>query len=287
MPETPFSLRLYRRLLKLYPAGFRQNYAQPLERAFRDEINESTGPAAMAILWIRLIADLAISIPLQFSREAMQDAGHTLRLWAGHPWHTSFAILALAIGIGANTGVFSMVNALLLRSLPFREPERLASLSNFLEPYDSAAQFHAWRGQSAYLADAALIEQRDANLGSAGEWRRAHVTQASWNFFPLLGTQPILGRGFAPGDDVDGWGWGRPGRNAVAVIGYGLWQQLFGGDRKALGAIIRVDGNPLTVIGIAPPGFDFPGKAVLWKPAAFSSGNNGWGTIARLKPGIR
>jgi MacB-like periplasmic core domain len=101
-----------------------------------------------------------------------------------------------------------------------------------------------------------------------------------------LGTQPVLGRGFAPEDDVDGTGWGLPGRNAVAVIGYGLWQQVFGGDRKALGATIRIDGNPLTVIGVAPPGFDYPGKAVLWKPAAFSPGNNGWGTIARLKPGV-
>jgi putative ABC transport system permease protein len=72
----------------------------------------------------------------------------------------------------------------------------------------------------------------------------------------------------------------------VAVIGYGVWQQLFGGDPKALGATIRIDGIPLTVIGVVPRGFDYPGKAVLWKPAAFSRGNNGWGTVARLKPGI-
>src|SRR5207244_3070509 len=150
----------------------------------------------------------------------------------------------------------------------------------------SVKQFHEWRHQSRYLADAPLIEQLDVNLGAAGEWRRVHVVQASWNFFSVLGTQPVLGRGFAPGDDVDGTGCGWPGRNAVAVIGYGLWQQLFGGDRKALGATIRIDRNPLTVIGVAPPGFDYPGDAVLWKPAAFSRGNNGWETIARLKPGI-
>ena len=215
-----------------------------------------------------------------------QDARHALRLWARRPWHTGFAILALAIGIGANTGVFSVVNALLLRSLPFHDPERLAYLRWFFEPHDSAKQFHEWRSQSTYLAGTAIFEQIDVNLGGAGEWRRAHVVQSSWNFFQVLGTQPVLGRGFAPGDDVDATGFGSPGRNAVAVIGYGLWQQLFGGDRKALGATIRVDGNPLTVIGVAPPGFDYPGKAVLWKPAAFSPGNNGWETIARLKPSI-
>jgi putative ABC transport system permease protein len=266
MPDTPFSVRPYR-LLQLYPAGLRRNYAAAMERAFRDELQESHE----ALLWLRLLADLAVSIPAQFARELAQDARHTFRLWARRPWHTGFAILALAIGIGANTGVFSVVNALLLRSLPFHNPERLASLSYFAMPHDSAAQFHAWRRQSSYLEDAALFEQFDANLGGAGEWRRAHVVQASSNFFSLPGAQPVLGRGFAPGEDVDGTGWGLPGRNAVAVIGYGLWQQLFGGDRKVLGSTIRVDGNPLTIVGVAPPGFDYPGHCCLPPSASMAS----------------
>jgi putative ABC transport system permease protein len=287
MPDKTFSLRLYRWLVKLYPAGFREDYAQLLERQFRDELDESSGAVSLGILWIRLLRDLAISVPLQFSREVAQDAKHTFRLWARRPWQIGFATLALAIGIGANTGVFSVVNALLLRSLPFRDPERLAYLSlDFQPPHDSARQFHDWRRESAYLADAAVFEQFDVNLGGAGEWRRVHAIQASWNFFSVLGTQPVLGRAFAPGEDVDGTGWGPPGRNAVAVIGYGFWQDLFGGDPKALGATLRLDGNPLTIIGVAPPGFDYPGKAVIWKPAAFSGGNNGWETVARLKPGI-
>ena len=82
MRDEPFSLRLYRWMLKFYPAGFRENYAEPLEREFRDELCESTGAAALGILWIRLVADLAISVPLQISREATQDARHTLRLWS-------------------------------------------------------------------------------------------------------------------------------------------------------------------------------------------------------------
>ncbi|MGA9978436.1 MAG: ABC transporter permease [Candidatus Sulfotelmatobacter sp.] len=234
-----------------------------------------------------------------------QDLKYTLRLWAGRPWHTAFAVAALAIGIGANTGVFSVVNALLLRSLPFREPDRLALLHEFIPPHDSAKQFHDWRQQSAYLADAALFEEFDANLGGenlGGEnlgsvnlgrvmggvrvGSRAHVAQTSWNFFSVLGAQPVLGTGFAADEDVDATGWGLPGPNAVAVIGYGLWQQLFAGDPTVVGSTIRLDGNALTVVGVAPPGFDYPGKAVLWKPAAFSPGNNGWGALARLKPGI-
>jgi predicted permease len=281
MRDTPFSLKLYRWLLRLYPAGFLDNYAGLMEREFRDELAESRGAVALAKLWIRLLADLAISIPAQVSREVSQDVRHALRLWASRPWHTGLAIAALAIGIGANTGVFSVVNALLLRSLPFQESSRLASLyhGEFIPPHDSAKQFHHWRSQSTYLADAALVEEYDVNLGGVRDAGRAHVAQTSWNFFSTLGTQPVLGRGFMPEEDTSG-------HNAIAVIGYGLWQQLFAGDRRALGATIRIDGTPLTIIGVAPPGFDYPGNAVLWKPAAFSSGNNGWDTIARLKPGI-
>src|SRR5439155_9620331 len=108
---------------------------------------------ALTALWVRLLADLAISMPMQIAREVSQDVRHTLRLWARRPWHTGFAIAALAIGIGANTGVFSVVNALLLRSLPFRDPSRLASLHHgeFIPPHDSAKQFHDWRQQSRHL----------------------------------------------------------------------------------------------------------------------------------------
>jgi putative ABC transport system permease protein len=215
-----------------------------------------------------------------------QDLKYALRLWATRPWQAAFAIAALAIGIGANTGVFSVVNALLLRSLPFSEPDRLAQLHQFIPPHDSGKQFHEWRRQSAYLADAALFEENDVNLGGVRVGTRAHVAQTSWNFFSVLGTQPVLGSGFSADEDVDGTGWGLPGPNAVAVISYGLWQQLFNGDPKVLDATIRIDGMPLTIVGVAPPGFDYPGNAVLWKPAAFSPGNNGWGTVARLKPGI-
>jgi len=220
------------------------------------------------------------------SSALFQDVRYGLKLWAVRPWQTGLAIAALAIAIGANTGVFSVVSALLLRSLPFREPDRLALVHEFIPPHDTAKQFHEWSQESTYLADAALFEEFDVNLGGTRVASRIHVAQTSWNFFSVLGEQPILGRGFALEDDVDATGWGLPGRNAVAVVSYGLWQQLFGADPRALGGTIRVDGNPLTIIGVAPPGFDFPHRAVLWKPAAFSPGNNGWATVARLKPGV-
>ena len=112
-----------------------------------------------------------------------------------------------------------------------------------------------------------------------GQLTRAHVAQTSWNFFSLLGAQPVVGRSFTLGEDTRG-------RNAVAVIGYGLWQQLFAGDQRVLGSTIRVNKNPLTIIGVAPPGFDYPNNTALWKAADFSPGSNGWDAIARLKPSV-
>jgi putative ABC transport system permease protein len=284
MPEVPFSVRLYRRLVNLYPAGFRENYAGALERQFLDEIADSHGPLPLAGLWIRMLCDLAVSVPSQFAREVAQDARNGLRLWKRRPIHTGLAIAALAIGIGASTGVFSVVNALLLRSLPFRDPDRLMATHIFSPPHASAKEFHDWRRQSAYLDDAAILSHGDVNLGTAGEPARVHLSETSWNFFSLLGTQPISGRGFTVQEDT-------PGNDGVAIIGYGLWQRIFGGSPTALGSTIRANGTPLTIIGIAPPGFDYPSGTLVWTPTAFDQSripSSGFlsDTIARLKPGL-
>jgi predicted permease len=227
----------------------------------------------------------------RFLETLIQDLRYALRMLRKSPGFTAVAVLTLALGIGANTAFFSVTDTLLLRSLPFHRPDRIALLQNALvensfPPHDTAKQFHDWAQHGSYLADAAVVEGIDANLGGGRGMIRAHVTQTSWNFFSVLGAQLTVGHGFGPEDEVDAAGFGLPGRNAVAVIGYGLWQELFGGDPKALGATIIVAGNRLMVVGVAPRGFDYPDHCVLWKPAAFSRGNNGWVAIARLKPGI-
>jgi putative ABC transport system permease protein len=216
----------------------------------------------------------------QFNLDTIwQDVRYGARMLRKNPGFTATAILALAIGIGANTGVFSVVNAVLLRSLPFHDPNRLAALNQFIPPHDTAKQFHDWTDRNTYLADAALVEAYDVNLGEVREPQRAQVAQTSWNFFSTLGVQPMIGRGFTLEEDG-------PGHDGIAIIGYRLWQQLFAGDSRVLGSTIRIDKIPLTIVGVAPPGFDYPAGTVLWKPAVFSPGNNGWQTIARLKPGI-
>jgi predicted permease len=224
---------------------------------------------------------LFVSILVQLMRGVLQDGRYTFRLWARHPLHTVFMIAALAIGIGATTGGFSVVNTLLLSSLPFQDPERLASFhpNEFIPPHDSSKQFHDWWEQSTYLANAALVDQGDVNIGLAHEAVRVHAANASWNLFSVLGVPAMLGRTFQPGEDA-------LNSDQVVVISFGLWQQLFGGERSALGSSLRVNGKHLTIIGVTPPGFDYPRDTALWVPAKFTEGNNGWTTVARLKPGV-
>ena len=222
----------------------------------------------------------SMALPLRLAIEMWRDSKHALRLWAKHPWHTGFAVVALGVAIGANTGVFSVVNALLLRSLPFEGPDRLAAITHFLPPHDSSLQFDSWRQHSDYLEDAALFEDGDLNIGDPQHMLRAHIAMTSNNFFSLLGARPIIGRAFTPGE------------HAVAVISYALWQDLFAGNPQALGKTIRVHGlqphpdEPLTIIGVMPADFDYPATTLLWKAAEYTRGNNGWATIGRLKAGI-
>ena len=278
-----FSLRVYRLLLKLYPASFREDYHAPLQQQFREELVDVTGPRALARFWARTLWDFALSMPVQLAREVGQDSRHALRLWRQRPAHTLFAIAVLAIAIGANTGVFSVLNAVLLRSLPFTEPDRLAVLRNFGPPRNG---FHDWRRQSGYLEDATTYDSFEVNLEGVHQAARRRLTETSWNFFSVLGRGPALGRGFAPGEDT-------PGQTSVAVLSHSTWQQLFGGDPRAIGSTVRVNGTPLTVVGIAPAGFDYPDKTDLWAPTTFdfervpkTGSVIMWTTIGRLKAGM-
>ncbi|HUO29974.1 MAG TPA: ABC transporter permease, partial [Bryobacteraceae bacterium] len=277
-------MKLYRWLLRLYPARFREEYAAPLERQFADEYRETRGVGARAIFWLRAVADLATSIPAEFARELRQDLKYAARVYRRRLWLTTLAISALALAIGVTTGVFSVVNALLIRGLPFREPDRLMEIPNLgirLQPNGPASL--DLPGNLGF--DTATYISTDMNLRLTAQAAHVRVTETSAGFFALLGTEPQLGRGFLTGEDV-------PGRDKLAVIGYDLWQQMFGGDPRVLGSTIHVNGVPLTVVGVAPPRFDYPAKTVIWTPSVFDFGLLGKDyaifshTIARLRPGV-
>ncbi len=275
---------LYRLLLKLYPAHFREEYEKPLEREFLDEYSELQGPWRKSVFWFRAITDLAMSIPVEIWHEVLQDIGYAGRIYRQRSFTVSLALVALALTIGITTGVFSVVNAVMLRALPFQDPDRLVQLRDLSGHTESPAAFHEWAGSRAYLTDAAGYRTDIMTLNATGRALRVKVAETTSNFFSLLGSQTLIGRAFVPGEDG-------PGRTDVAVVGYGLWQQL-GGDSRILGSAIRVNGVPLTVIGIGQQGLDYPGKTAIWVPSIFAPGHLSrvraltWVVNGRLKPGL-
>ena len=274
--------RIYRALLWLYPARFREEYATALERQFADDYRDARASGATAHFWIRLLKDLLVSVPSEVVRETAQDIRYASRVYRKRLLVTGLALAALALGIGATTGVFSVVNAVLLRSLPFRDPDRLVELRG--ANMSSREDFYRKQSASTFLLDAAAFSTGEMNF-DGGESMRTKVAETSAGFFRTLGAEPVIGRSFAPDEDLQG-------HDGVAILSYGLWQQLFAGDPSVLGRTVNLNETPMTVIGIAPPSFDYPGKTAVWMPTVFDfqkiskGGVVFWRTLGRLNPGL-
>lgn len=277
---------LYRKLLRVFPASFREEYEGPMERQFRDEQREASGWKENAQLWWRALADIAVSAPKELARELGQDARFALRVHGKRPLGATMAIGTMALAIGASTGVFSVASALLLRELPFREASRLEELRG--SPFGASAGragFMEWREHNPYLESAATFSTSEMNLNSGRDALRVRVTETSANLFSLLGVRGVVGRTFAAGED-------ETGRNHVAVISHRLWQQVYGGDPGAMGSAIHLDGVALTIIGVTPARFDYPGDVDVWTPTVFDfetipkHGAFIFQTIGRLRAGM-
>jgi putative ABC transport system permease protein len=221
------------------------------------------------------------------------DLRYGARLLLKHPGFTIIAVLTLALGIGANTAIFTVVNAALLRALPYHEPERLVHLwettpqKSFPQREASYPDFLDWRKNQVFSGMAAYGGGSGFTLiGDDGPEliRGARVTA---NFFNVLGVHPILGRDFREGEEI-------AGAERVVILGYGFWQNRFGGDSRVIGQTLNLSGDTYTVVGVLPPSFQFAprGAAELWtawRPdeAQLTRRYMHWvNVIARLKPGL-
>jgi predicted permease len=230
--------------------------------------------------------DLIATAPMETARELRQDLKYCIRLYRGRSAGAAFAVAALGLAIGASTGVFSVLNALLLRGLPFSDPDQLVELwKSPVGAGNGRAAFTAWQGRNPYPRSAAAFSASEMNLAGQRDAMRVKVAETSPNFFELLGTRPSVGRTFAPDEDL-------PGQASVAVISHSLWQQWFGGVPAVAGASLVLNGALFTVIGVAPPRFDYPGNTGIWIPRVFDfekapkRGAFLFQTIGRLKLGI-
>ncbi|HKW88970.1 MAG TPA: ABC transporter permease [Candidatus Acidoferrales bacterium] len=221
----------------------------------------------------------------------LQDLRYGVRMLTKAPGFTAVAVLTLALGIGANTAIFSMVNALLLHPYDFHGLDRLVKVwenrgidegadARFIAPADAADL----RANVAPFADLTIYQCTDLNLTTKSNADHALGCRVSANFFDVLGVRPALGREFSSGEM-------QPGRDQVVVLSHAFWERKFGGDPGALGQTIQIDGRSCTVVGIMPQNFDYPVPMQMWVPlalapdAAADRAKLSLEALARLKPG--
>jgi putative ABC transport system permease protein len=218
-----------------------------------------------------------------------QDLRFGLRMLLKQPGFTLVVILTLALGIGANTAIFSVVNALMLRPLPYRNPERLVRIEEVSKTFPShpvfGAHFLDWREQCRTLEAVAAYGAASRTLTGAGEPERVECGEVSASFFPLLGAQPQLGRNFTEAED-------KAGGERVVILGHGLWRRRYNSDPAIVGRGVTLDDASYTVVGVLPDDFRFFQPFELWKPLILDPqverGNQRatlLSVLARLKPG--
>ena len=192
-----------------------------------------------------------------------QDLRYGARMLLKKPSFTLIAVLTLALGIGANTAIFSVVNGVLLHPLPYRDADRIVAIQEISEKATriqvTPANFLDWRTQNTVFEHLAAILERTSNLAGETQAERIPIAMTSANFFDVFGAQPLQGRLFLAEDE-------QAGHPPIVVISHGLWQRRFGSDSEIVGKSITLDGNNYTVVGVAPPGFQYPNETQAWLP---------------------
>ncbi len=222
----------------------------------------------------------------------IKNIRYGLRGLRKNPGFAIVAVLSLALGIGANTAIFSLINAVLLRPLPFPDPDRLvmvwedASFAGFPQNTPAPANYADWRSRNQVFEDLAAIDARSFDIVGDGEPEKVQAFAVTANFFPMLGVKPALGRAFIREED-------KPEASKVVMLSYGLWQRRYGGEKKIIGKDILLSGEKYTVVGVMPARFQFMAPYIrLWVPVAFTSeelakrGSHYLTVVGRIKKGV-
>jgi len=224
------------------------------------------------------------------------DLRYALRKLAKAPAFAAIAILTVALGIGANTAIFSLVNGVLLRPLPFPESERIIYFegknpaAGITDSNISYLDFTDWSQQTDLFASTAAYWTGNADLsGDGAEPEAVPRAGVTTGFFSVLGVQPVLGRAILPEDDKPATF--NEGRGTVAIISHGLWKRRFGSDPAIVGKVVQMKSRPLTVIGVMPPGFEYPEQTQIWVNSAVNLSeeprdHRAWSAIARLNSNV-
>ena len=306
MKKTPDVI--YSLLLLALPGDFRREFGDDMAQQFRDQRAVTPGLLDRARLWLAALGDITteataaraerwrgVRIPRRPSmRTFLFDFRHGFRLMRRYPSSTLLAILTLAIGIGATTAIFSVLDAVVLRKLPYEDPDRLVMLwekrerEGVLNNVVAAADFLDWRRLNPAFTGMAAVVESGASLTGSGEPVQLDVGAVSWQFFDVLGVKPARGRTFTAADEV-------LNQHRVAVITDRLWRRQFGGDPDIVGKKVTLNGsNNWQIIGVLPPSFRFVNQSLnLWAPLLLESPGNpaprashNLDVYARLKPEV-
>ena len=288
--------RIFRWLLRLLPSDLRADHGREMEQVFRDEHRDAQagGRTRVAGVWWRTVADVARTAPREHARQIAQDARYALRMMGRTPGFTLVALLTLALGIGANSAIFSLVHAVLLQPLPYADEDGLVAVWNRWDGSPAASlsdpEFMDYDEQSQALRMAAL-DAGSVNLADTGEPERVDAAFVSPDLLAVLGVVPVLGRGFAAEEE-------REGSGRVAILTHELWAGRFHADTAAVGRTVRVDGQAVEIVGVTPPGFllpsdfrsDAPARILLPLTLDRSAprnrrGGHYLGAVGRLAPG--
>src|SRR3954469_21868806 len=191
----------------------------------------------------------------------LKDIRYGIRGLVKHPTFTIIVVVTLGLGIGASTSIFSVVNSVVLRRLPYRNADRIVAIPELnaagKRVQVTAANFYDWRQQNSVFEHLAAIRTTSANLTLADQAERIDISQTSANYFSVFGVEPEIGRLFISSDE-------EPGHAPVAVLSHALWQRRFGGNKDILEKSINLDGKTYTVAGVTPSTFRDPFKSELW-----------------------
>jgi len=218
----------------------------------------------------------------------LKDIRYGIRSLARHPGFTAIALITLALGIGANTAIFSVVNAVLLRPLPYDDPERIVWLwdtqPQLATTPTSLPDFLGWKDQNRSFDHLAAFQSGNMFIDAGDGATDTLVGLVTPQLFSVFHVSPILGRTFTDEETL-------PGRFRVAVLSHSLWQKRFGSDPNVLGRTVQLNGRPFTIIGVMPAGFSYPDRVELWRPlpidpAKLDPGPHYLNVVGRLKPGV-
>jgi hypothetical protein len=282
--KTAFAYRL---LLLAFPADVRREFGDDMAVMFAKQIEEARQRrGSLARLWLHAIADAIVHGGGERFKPGdrwratrgearrwrwwvhafKQDIKHAFRVLARQPGVTFVAILTLALGIGANSAIFSAVNAVLLRPLPYDDPDRLVTLwekrpaEGVMDNVVSPADFADWSKMATSFESMAAMTVLPADLTGIGEPVRLFVGAVTTQFFDVLRVNPMLGRGFRPEENV-------AGKHRVVILGHKLWTTRFDSDRQVVGRTLSLSGIPHEVVGVLPQTFEFPDDTLdMWAP---------------------